>query len=136
MDTHEAARILGVAAYEVLAVRHDAEGWWAHYEDMASHIRIWRHIPSWQLATADASTVSVQADAGEAGPDVAPDSPQEVATGPAVDTDGDGVPEGTSAQILKWVGSDSDRAERALAAEAGRDKPRGVLTAALEKLAT
>jgi hypothetical protein len=136
MDTHEAARILGVAAYEVLELRHDAEGWWAHHEDMASHIRIWRHIPSWQLTTEDASTVSVQADAGEAGPDVAPDSPQEVATGPAVDIDGDGVPEGTSAQILKWVGSDSDRAERALAAEAGRDKPRGVLTAALEKLTT
>jgi hypothetical protein len=88
------------------------------------------------LTTADASTVSVQADAGEVGPDVAPDSPLEVASGPAVDTDGDGVPEGTAAQILEWVGDNPDRAERALAVESARDKPRSVLTAALEKLTT
>lgn len=132
MNTHEAARLLGVASHEVLEVRHDTEGWWALHEDMASHIRLWRNIPAWQLVgerSAEIAMLPSGAVVRESGT-----TPEEVATGPAVDVDGDGVPDGTAAQILEWVGDDPGRAERALAAESARDRPRTVLTAALEKL--
>jgi hypothetical protein len=124
MDKHEAARLLGVAEHEILSVRHDAEGWWAHHEDMASHVRTWRHIPGWQVASETASP-----------PEEPASPPEEEATGPAVDVDGDGVPDGTASQVLEWVGDDPARAALALAAEAARDKPRILLSAALEKLA-
>lgn len=52
----------------------------------------------------------------------------------APDVDGDGVPDGSAAQVLGWVGADPDRARRALAAEQAREKPRTGLVAALGKL--
>jgi hypothetical protein len=67
---------------------------------------------------------------------------EEISTGPAVDQDGDGVPDGTVAQVLDWVSEDeslvADRAAAALEAENRRETPRtGVLTglAKLAKLA-
>lgn len=56
--------------------------------------------------------------------------------GPAVDTDGDGVPEGNVEQVLTWVGDDRERAVAAFNAEADRgDKARKTLLAELEKRA-
>lgn len=55
--------------------------------------------------------------------------------GPAVDLDGDGVPDGTANQVLEWVGSDRERAAAALAAEHAKgDAARSSLVAKLEKL--
>lgn len=45
MDIHIAAQLLGVAAHEVSAVEHTAEGWIAVHEDMASHVTTRRLIP-------------------------------------------------------------------------------------------
>jgi hypothetical protein len=46
----------------------------------------------------------------------------------------DDVPVGPAKEILAWVGDDLDRADRALDAELGRDKPRAGLVARLEAL--
>ncbi|MFD5509020.1 hypothetical protein ACFWIB_14755 [Streptomyces sp. NPDC127051] len=43
--------------------------------------------------------------------------------------------EATAADILAWVGEDSERAAEALAAELAKDKPRSTLVKQLEKLA-
>lgn len=48
--------------------------------------------------------------------------------------DGDGVPDGSAAEVLDWVGDDADRAGAALVVETARDKPRSTLIASLEKL--
>lgn len=57
--------------------------------------------------------------------------------GPAVDEDGDGVPDGTIAQVQEWVGEDKARAELALAAEEAKgESARSTLVAALYKLLT
>lgn len=57
--------------------------------------------------------------------------------GPAVDLDGDGVPDGTANQILDWVGEDKERAAAALAAEEAKgDAARSTLVAKLTKLAS
>lgn len=54
---------------------------------------------------------------------------------PAVDGDGDGVPDGSAKQVLAWVRDDRDRAAQALAAERSKgDDARSTLVAALEKL--
>jgi hypothetical protein len=51
-------------------------------------------------------------------------------------SDGDDqVPEGTAADVLAWVGTDQDRARRALAVEQAQDRPRSVLIGNLRKLA-
>jgi hypothetical protein len=60
-------------------------------------------------------------------------SPEELAPeGDEVQAD-DEVPEGTTAEILAWVGDDQDRAQRALDKENADDKPRTGLTGELEK---
>jgi hypothetical protein len=60
---------------------------------------------------------------------------EEISTGPAVDTDGDGVPDGPAAAVLAWVEEEpATRAAAALDAERRQDKPRTTLIAALEKL--
>lgn len=58
-----------------------------------------------------------------------------VVPGAAKEADVDEVPEGSATVVLEWVGSDPDRAQRALDAEAERNQPRTGLTAALEKIA-
>jgi hypothetical protein len=42
------------------------------------------------------------------------------------------VPEGTSSEVLDWVGSDKKRAKRALEVEKKQDTPRKTLLARLE----
>jgi hypothetical protein len=59
---------------------------------------------------------------------------EEVSDTPAVDSDGDGVPDGTAAQVLGWVDNDPAKATLALAAEQRREPPRSTLATALEKL--
>lgn len=83
-------------------------------------------------------TVGEQVDGGLADYLLATGSPvEEVSAGPAVDVDGDGVPDGTVAQVLEWVGDDRDRAQAALDAEQGKgDSSRATLVAALTKLLT
>jgi hypothetical protein len=44
------------------------------------------------------------------------------------------VPAGTTAEILRWVGDDKERAQAALDKEQGEDKPRGGLTGELKKI--
>jgi len=62
---------------------------------------------------------------------------EEIATGPAVDVDGDGVPDGTVGQVLEWVGQDRERAALALAAEQSKgDGARATLVTALNKILT
>lgn len=108
MDPQTAARLLQVAEHEVSEVRLRAGRWEARHHDMASHEETWRVLPG---------------------------QPDDDPEGPGVDVDGDGVPEGNAAQILDWVGADTNRAGAALQAEHGRDKPRTTLIAALERLA-
>lgn len=55
--------------------------------------------------------------------------------GPAEDSDGDGVPDGTANQVMAWVNSDPERAAAALEAEKAKAEPRTSLIAKLEKLA-
>lgn len=56
--------------------------------------------------------------------------------GPGVDTDGDGVPEGSAKQVLEWVGDDKERAAMALDIEQAKgDNARSTLVASLTKLA-
>jgi hypothetical protein len=62
---------------------------------------------------------------------------EEEPEGPAVDIDGDGVPDGTVGQVQEWVGDDPDRAARAFAAEKAKgEQARTTLVAALDKLLT
>lgn len=54
---------------------------------------------------------------------------------PAVDVDGDGVPDGTAKQILDWVGDDPVRAAKARDAETAKGaSARTSLVTALDKL--
>lgn len=55
-------------------------------------------------------------------------------TDPVDEEDTEPVPDGTATDILGWVGDNPDRAERALGAEAERDKPRTTLITKLEAL--
>ena len=48
--------------------------------------------------------------------------------------DAEPVPDGTTAEILQWVGGDQDRARRALDKEQGDDRPRAGLTGELRKI--
>jgi hypothetical protein len=116
LSTDEAARILGVASHEIERVECRDGGWFALQHDMASHATVWRHVPGHELAASA----------------VAEEGPEEVA--PVGDADGDGVPDGAVAEVLDWVGDDSDRAVRAIEAEEVREKPRTTLISALEKL--
>jgi hypothetical protein len=49
-------------------------------------------------------------------------------------SDDEPVPDGTTAEILRWVGSDRDRAQRALDKEQGDDRPRTGLTGELKRI--
>jgi hypothetical protein len=68
--------------------------------------------------------------------------PQKAAAAPATapepepepEATGSEVPEGTTAEILAWVGDDQERAQAALDAEQASDKPRVGLTGELEKI--
>lgn len=51
--------------------------------------------------------------------------------GPEPDKGPDDVPDGSTKEILAWVGDSEERAAKALAAEKSRDKPRSTLVKAL-----
>lgn len=53
---------------------------------------------------------------------------------PEGETKDEAPPEGNAETVLGWVGDNPDRAELALAAEHGRDKPRSTLVAKLVAL--
>jgi hypothetical protein len=48
--------------------------------------------------------------------------------------DSEPVPDGTTAEILRWVGDDKSRAQRALDKEQQDDRPRAGLTGELKKI--
>jgi hypothetical protein len=48
--------------------------------------------------------------------------------------DSEPVPEGTTAEILRWVGNDQGRAQRALDKEQAEEKPRTGLTGELKQI--
>lgn len=114
MNPVEAARRLNVAEAEVLDVKAEAGWWHALHHDMASHVEEWRPVPG-----------SPAADSPE---------PEPEAEGSDRPGSGDQVPDGTIAEVLDWVGDDSDRAVAALEAEEERDQSRTTLVAALEKV--
>jgi hypothetical protein len=114
MNSVEAARMLGVAESEVVDVRAQAGWWHALHHDMASHEESWRRVPD---APADEQP-----------------EPDEGVEGSPSSGSGDEVPDGTVAEVLEWVGDDSDRAVAALEAEEAADQPRTTLVAALEKV--
>lgn len=64
----------------------------------------------------------------------AQESSEPVSTSVDVDTTASEVPEGTTAEVLAWVGEDRERAQQALDAEKDADKPRSTLTRELEKI--
>jgi hypothetical protein len=64
----------------------------------------------------------------------APPAPVDLTRDPVL-TDGDAaVPTGAVAEVTEWVGNDRQRAEQALAAELGRDKPRTTLVDSLNRV--
>lgn len=50
------------------------------------------------------------------------------------ESDPNKVPEGTSQEVLDWVGSDPSRAKKALSAEKKSDDPRSSVTEPLERI--
>lgn len=54
--------------------------------------------------------------------------------GDGEEDDAEPVPDGTTAEILRWVGDDQSRAQRALDKEQGDDRPRAGLTGELKKI--
>lgn len=122
MDKQEAARRLGAPEAEIAAVRDTDHG------TVATHIDGYEY-----LITDGAVAFYLARPKGSDFPLFVP--PASVDEPPAVDVDGDGVPDGTAAQILAWVGDDRDRAAQALAAERAKsDNARATLVARLEKL--
>jgi hypothetical protein len=123
LDTAEAAKRLGVPESEVAAVRDTDDGPVVTTTDGRAYVLL------------DDGRIAFYGDGPEGGtfPVFSP-SPV-VDEEPAVDVDGDGVPDGTAKQVQDWVGTDRDRAAMALAAERARgDDARTTLVAALEKL--
>lgn len=51
-----------------------------------------------------------------------------------VESNENGVPKGSSKEVLEWVGEDQERARQALEAEQSDDKPRKGLVKELEEL--
>lgn len=142
LSNQEAARILGVAEWEVLDTRLDDTGWSALVHDSASHEDTWRIVQRYAAGGVIHSGGRYLI-RGEHGPeefvplaDIAEKNRadlKELAEEFDQKAD-DAVPEGTAAEVLAWVGDDPERAGAALVAESTRDKPRSTLIAALEKL--
>jgi hypothetical protein len=138
MNKPEAARLLGVADTDVRYVgAYDGgtevllldgrrvlvsdDGGWYTLDDhpAAAQLRPWE-------GSSDEPTPSHDPPADEPGEE--PDGDSE-----SIDTDGDGVPDGSSAAVLRWVGDDHDRAARALLVEQERETPRKTLMGELQK---
>lgn len=122
LSIEDAARRLGVPAAEVVAVEDTMHGPVATTHD------------GWRYLITDAGRLAYFGNAPKntSFPVFTPPPEPE---GPAVDLDGDGVPDGTVKQLLEWVGEDLERAALALAAERDKgDDARQTLVVQLEKL--
>lgn len=131
MDRYEAARKLGLADADVLAVEETGDGTKVTTRDGGDRLitddgvfAMSDHPATAQLRRHDANATD---DAAE--PDDVPDP--EPGTAPGDDE----VPDGSADAVLTWVGDDSGRAQRALAAEDRREHPRTTLVDKLRKLA-
>jgi hypothetical protein len=127
-DAAEAAKRLGVPESEVAAVRDTMHGPVVTTTDGRAYIVTDNGNLAFYESGPQDTAFPVFVPAAE---------PEE----PAVDVDGDGVPDGSARQVTDWVnrGEDADevrdRAAMALAAERGKgDDARSTLVAALEKL--
>jgi hypothetical protein len=127
LDRQSAARRLGVPEAEVVAIRDEADGPVITTLDGREYIALGdgydQKLAYFKVGpqnTAFPIHIPVEEDADE----------------PAVDVDGDGVPDGTVKQILEWVGTDRQRAAQALAVEREKEADaRTTLIRDLEKLA-
>lgn len=63
-----------------------------------------------------------------------PEPEPQMAAEPEPEASPGDVPEGTTAEILDWVGDDLDRAQRALDTEQANERPRVGLTSELNKI--
>lgn len=119
MTRGQAARWLGAKTREIIDIVETADG----QTVVTTHDHTsWTLDPDGVITRVDLAAAAAPAGAGDA---------SEVETEPA---DPDAVPDGPAADVLGWVGEDTERAGRALAAERERAKPRTSLVAPLEKL--
>lgn len=142
----DAARVMGMAPSEVLAVAEVGEYLVITTTD-GQHTRVSDEGEAQLLTAAQAAQLGIGQKTGAPVDDVDPDSPVEGAdpaaaaegAGQELETPGgeqpDEVPDVSKDELLAWVGEDTDRAARALAAENARDKPRSTVVAELEKVA-
>lgn len=150
MDRFEAARKLGLADADVLALEETDDGVRVSVKDggdrliagdgqvyaltghpATSQLRRWNSGDPDEYPTAGGPstpagmTPEQTAQAGDEG--------EKTPTGQT--EAGDEVPDGNADAVLSWVGKDPARAQRALDAEEGREHKRSVLISKLRKLA-
>lgn len=130
MDRFEAARRLGLADADVLSVEPHEGGTKVLTRDGGDRLITGDGV----LALTDhPATAQLRRHRADEDADAAPDGEHDETPD---DPDGDGeVPDGTADAVLAWVGDDSERTQRALDAETGRDHPRSTLVDKLRKLA-
>lgn len=132
MDRFEAARRLGLADADVLGVETTGDGTKVTTRDGGDRLitedavlALIDHPATAQLRRHEATEQTDEAEPAD-----------EQTDGPGKTPGEDGeVPDGTADAVLTWVGEDSERAQRALDAETGRDHPRSTLVDKLRKLA-
>ncbi|UUV34386.1 hypothetical protein NQK81_13325 [Amycolatopsis roodepoortensis] len=142
----DAARVMGMAPSEVLAVAEVGEYLVVTTSD-GQRTAVADNGDLHLLTPETAAQLGIGQET-EAPVDVDPDSSGEgESTGPVLENPGgdqtpevtgeqvDEVPDVNKDELLAWVGDDTDRAARALAAENARDKPRSTVVAELEKVA-
>lgn len=127
MDRYEAARALGLADADVLAVEETEDGTKVTTRDGGD--RLITDDGVFALSDHPATAQLRRHDADVAEPDDVPDPEPSTVGG------GSEVPDGSADVVLTWVGDDSERAQRALAAEDRREHPRSTLVDKLRKLA-
>ena len=94
---------------------------------------VWMHHPDIEVPALQpwASRDYFQAVGWEPGP---PPAPVDVTRDPVVTGADQVVPDGSVTEVREWVGDDRRKAEAALTAELGRDKPRTTLVKDLEQV--
>lgn len=139
MDKYQAARALGLADADVLAVEETGDGTKVVTRDGGDRLitddgvfALSDHPATAQLRRHE--TVKAKVTAGEyvvSGEDAKAFAP---GTEPGDAKPDDGVPDGSADVVLTWVGDDQERAQRALAAEDRREHPRSTLVDKLRKI--
>jgi hypothetical protein len=130
VDRYEAARALGLADADVLAVEETEDGTKVTTRDGGDRLikddgvfALSDHPATAQLRRHDADAADKESE-----PDDVPDP--EPSTVPGDDE----VPDGSADAVLTWVGDDSGRAQQALATEGRREHPRSTLVDKLRKI--